>query len=284
MQSRFVRSFAEPDELTKAELLRSELVHLGGMTISRDVHEPGWRWSTHVRPLVGTEWCELRHMGFVLAGRLRVRLGDGTEFEVTRGDVINVPAGHDAWVAGDEPFEVIAWLGVRGWLGSLEVAPERVVTNLVMTDIIGSTPLAKQLGDRYWGELLEQHMSASREAIGHFRGELVDLTGDGLLARFDGALRAVHCALALRNSAITLDLPLRTAVHTGEVEVTEAGLRGVALHETARMLALAGQGEVVVSATVRALVSGSGLQLTDLGEQELRGLHGTYRLYRLDAG
>ncbi len=282
MGSRFARNFADPDEEANAPLLRSAIVHIGGTTVSLDVHQPGWRWSTHVKPLVGTEWCELRHVGYVLAGRLHVQLADGTEFEVAQGDVMNVPARHDAWVAGDEPLETIGWSGVRGWLGSLEVASERMVTNLVMTDIVGSTTLARQLGDRGWGELLEQYVGSARDEIAYYRGSLVELTGDGLLARFDGAVRAVHCAIALRETAAALDLPTRAAVHSGEVELAGAGLRGVALHETARMLALAGRGEIIVSATARALASASGLAFADHGEHELRGLPGAHRLYRLD--
>lgn len=254
------------------------------MTVSHDVHSPGWRWSVHVQPIVGTEWCQLRHVGFVLGGRLHVVLADGREFEAAAGDLMVVPAGHDAWVVGDEPFETIGWSGVRGWLGSLEAGLERVVTNLVMTDIVGSTALAKRLGDRSWGELLAQFTEGARETIAHYRGQLVELTGDGVLARFDGALRAVHCAVALRAAAAHLEIPIRAVVHTGEVEVADGNLRGVALHEAARMLGLAGGGEIVVSATARALASSPGLTFTDLGEHELRGLEGSYRLYRLDLG
>jgi class 3 adenylate cyclase len=254
------------------------------MTVSRDVHQPGWRWSQHVRHLVGTEWCQMRHLGYGLGGRLHVQLADGTEFELGKGDVMVIPGGHDAWVVGDEPFEGIFWSGVRGWLGSLEAGLERVVTTLVMTDIVGSTPLATRLGDRAWGELLEQLTAGARDAVAHYRGTLVELTGDGVLARFDGALRAVHCAIALRGAAAELDVPIRTAVHTGEVEVGDGGLRGVALHEIARMLGLAGAGEIVVSTTTTALTSAPGLEFRDRGEHELRGLPGRYRLYDLVVG
>jgi class 3 adenylate cyclase len=281
---RFARSFGTPDEIAEADLVRSEIVQLPGMSVSRDILQPGWRWSEHVKHLVGTDWCQMRHVGYVLGGRLRFQLADGTEFEVGPAEVMVIPAGHDSWVVGEEPFEVISWSGVRGWLGSLEVGLERVVTTLVMTDIVGSTGLAMERGDRAWGELLEQFTSGARDAVVHYHGSLVELTGDGILARFDGALRAVHCALALRAAAAELDIPIRTAVHTGEVEVADGGLRGVALHEIARMLGMAGAGDIVVSATTSALASGSGLQFTDRGERELRGLPGRYRLYDLHVG
>ena len=281
---RDVRNFASPDELAEAEKLRSYIIHVGGMTVSRDVHAPGWRWSSHIKPLVATEWCQQRHVGFVVAGLLHVLMADHSEFELGEGDLMVIPAGHDAWVVGDEEFEVISWAGVRGWLGSLEAGLERVVTTLVMTDIVGSTSLAERVGDRSWGELLAQYGDGARETIAHYRGQLVELTGDGVLARFDGALRAVHCAIALRAAAAQLDVPIRAVVHTGEVEVAEGNLRGLALHEAARMLAIAGAGEIVVSGTTRALVSAPGLVFTDRGEHELRGLQEKYRLYRLDDG
>ena len=282
MDRRFARRFDSPDELVEVEQLRSEIIHLAGMSVSHDVHQPGWRWSSDVKPIVGTEWCQMRHVGYVLGGRLQVALDDGHEFEVSKGDVMFIPAGHDAWVVGEEPFETVGWSGTRGWLGSLEAGLERVVTTLVMIDIVGSTPLAKRLGDRAWGELLEQFSAGARDAIAHYRGQLVELTGDGVLARFDGAVRAVYCAVALRSAAAELELPIRAAVHSGEVEVAEGNLRGVALHETARMLGLAGAGQIVVSATARALASAPELDFVDHGEHELRGLPGSYRLYRLD--
>lgn len=284
MERHYVRSFATPDELAEAEKLRSEVVHLAGTSVSHDVHSPGWRWSSHVKPLVGTDWCQLRHVGVCLGGRLHILLDDGYEFEVAKGDVMIIPASHDAWVVGDEPFDTIGWSGVRGWLGALEAGLERILTTLVMTDIVGSTSIARRLGDRTWGELLGQFTGSARDTITRYRGQLVELTGDGVLARFDGAVRAVRCAAAVRSEAAELDLPIRAVVHTGEVEVADGNLRGVALHEAARMLGLAGAGEILISATTRALASEPGLRFSDHGEHELRGLEGSYPLHRLDVG
>jgi class 3 adenylate cyclase len=284
VEQRYRRSFDSPDEIAEAERLRSEIIHLAGITVSHDVHQPGWRWSVHVKPIVETEWCQLRHVGYVTGGRLRVALEDGHEFEVAKGDVMVIPAGHDAWVVGDEPFETLGWSGTRGWLGSLEAGLERVVANLVMTDIVGSTPLARRLGDRAWGELLEEFAAGARDAIARYRGVLVEMTGDGVLARFDGAVRAVHCAVAMRSAAAELGVPIRAVVHSGEVEIAEQRLRGVALHEAARMLSLANAGEILLSATARALANSPGLAFADHGDHELRGLQGSYRLYRLDVG
>ncbi len=251
------------------------------MSVHRDVYQPGWRWSTDVKPIVGTSSCQFRHVGVALRGRCHVVLDDAYEFDVQAGDLVAIPPGHDAWVVGEEPYETIAWAGVRGWLAPLEAGLERVVVNLIMTDIVDSTGLARRLGDQAWGELLGQYVASARDVIAQYRGALVELTGDGVLARFDGALRAVHCAVALRAAAGDLQLPTRTVVRTGEVEVAEDKLRGVALHEAARMLALTGEGEILVSATTRALASEPGLRFDDHGEHRLRGLEGTYRLYRL---
>lgn len=282
MDRRYARNFGDPDELAELEKLRSEVIHLAGVTISHDVHEPGWRWSTHVKPIVGADWCQFRHLGYVLKGRMHVLLDDGHEYEVAQGDVMMIPAGHDAWIVGDHPFELLSWAGGRGWLGPLDAGLERVLTTLVMTDIVGSTSLATRLGDRAWGEVLASFTESARDTIARFRGTLVELTGDGVLVRFDGAVRAVKCAAALRSAAAELDLQIRAVVHTGEVEIAEGGLRGVALHESARMLSLAGPGEILVSGTTRALASDPAIAFGDRGSHELRGLEGTYELYALE--
>ncbi len=103
------KNLAEPDETRQFEKGRLELVRLDGDTIARFVLEPGWRWSEHVKPLVGTDWCQVEHYQLVECGRLHVKLDDGTEFEAGPGEVVHLTAGHDAWVVGDEPFVAIDW-------------------------------------------------------------------------------------------------------------------------------------------------------------------------------
>ena len=115
MDRQLTRSFEHADETAQAPLVRSEIVHLAGITVSRDVQEPGWRWSSHVKPIVQTEWCRFRHLEYAVRGRLHVQLEDGYEYEIVGGQVAVIPPGHDAWVVGDEPFESIAWSGVRGF-------------------------------------------------------------------------------------------------------------------------------------------------------------------------
>jgi class 3 adenylate cyclase len=276
---RFVRSFSEPDELIEIETVRTEMITLGGMTVSHDVLRPGWRWSTHIKPLVGTEWCQVRHIGVVLRGRIRYRLEDGTEFDAGPLDLMDIPPGHDAWVVGDEPLETIAWTGARGWLASLETLSERILATVLFTDIVDSTGTALRLGDRVWGDMLATHEARTREVLERFRGRVVKMTGDGVLATFDGAARALRCAVALRDGAADLGMQIRVAVHTGEVEVAGSDIRGVVVHEASRILGLAGPREILVSAATAGLAADSGVSLEDRGEHELRGLSGMRRVY-----
>jgi class 3 adenylate cyclase len=279
--SRYVRSFSEPDELIELETVSSAQVTIGGLTVSYDTQQPGWRWSTRVKPLVGTEWCELRHVGVVISGRQTILLRDGTEFTLEPLDVIDLPAGHDAWVVGDEPCVTVGWTGARGWLGPLESLNERVLVTVLFVDTVDSTGIATRIGDRAWGDLFAAYMSRAEDILPRFRGKLIKSTGDGLLATFDGAARALRCALALRDAAADLDLEIRAAVHTGEVEFAEDDVRGVAIHEAARIMELASGGEVLVSATTVTLAGDAGMPMEDRGEHELRGLRGKRRLYAI---
>lgn len=278
----FVRTFAEPDELIELETVRSAMINRGGIAVALDIHQPGWRWSTHIRPLVKTEWCEVRHVGVLLRGRMHIALNDGTEFEVGPMSLWDIPAGHDAWVVGEEPAETIAWTGVKEWLKPLDTLSERILATLVFTDLVGSTATAARLGRSAWGELLSSHERQARDIVARFRGRTVKTTGDGILATFDGAARAVRSAIALRDAAAGLGLEMRTAVHTGEVDVVDDDIRGIAIHEASRTLALAAPGQVLVSATTAALIGDAGFALGDLGEHELRGIDTPRRIYAIE--
>jgi class 3 adenylate cyclase len=275
----YVRSFANADDVIELETVRSEMITKGGMTVSHDIQQPGWRWSTHIRPLVGTEWCQVRHIGVVLHGRIRYLLEDGTEFEAGPLDLMDVPPGHDAWVVGDEPLETIAWTGARGWLAPLESLTERVLATVLFTDIVDSTGAALRLGDRAWADTLAAHEGRTRETLERFRGREVKMTGDGVLATFDGAARAVRCAVALRAGSHDLGLQIRVAVHTGEIEQAGSDIRGVAIHEASRILGVAGPDQILVSAVTAGLAADAGIRFEDLGEHELRGLIGPRRIY-----
>jgi len=157
--------------------------------------------------------------------------------------------------------------------------PDRVLTTVLFTDIVGSTEKAAELGDRRWRELLASHNELVRTQLSRLRGTLVDIAGDGVMATFDGPARAVLCANTIVASVASLGLELRAGVHTGEVELIGRGIGGIGVHIGARVAALAAPGEVLVSSTVKDLVAGSGLTFEDRGNYQLKGVPGDWRLY-----
>src|SRR5262249_17285781 len=201
----------------------------GDITVYREVDQPGWRWSTHHRDLVGTEWCEARHVGVVISGRFGVLLRDGTTGEIGPDDVFEIPPGHDAWTIGDEPALVIEWTGFRAWSPPEHGASERVLTTLLFTDLVGSAETLVRLGDK---------AGAGIELEG-FRGHEVETTGDGLLATFQGPAAALGCAAAIRWIAAREGLRVRAGLHVGEVEQVGNRVRGAAVNEAARIMAAA---------------------------------------------
>lgn len=275
------RSFDEADEVIVLPGLRSDVVSVGALGVARTVHQPGWRWSDDVRPSVGTAWCETRHVGYCLRGRAGVELEDGSSFEIGAGDVFDIPPRHDGWVVGDEPYETIEWLGARSWLAQHSTLHERVLATLVFTDIVASTAAAHRLGESAWGDLLASYENGMRDVIGTYRGRIVKFTGDGLLAVFDGTSRALRGAVAMRTAADDLGLATRTAVHTGEIELAGDDVHGLVVHETARMLGVASEGEILVSSATRALAEGAGMTFEDRGVYDLRDLTGLRNLFAL---
>ncbi|MGZ5297685.1 MAG: adenylate/guanylate cyclase domain-containing protein, partial [Actinomycetota bacterium] len=147
--------------------------------------------------------------------------------------------------------------------------------------IVGSTDRAAASGDREWKELVEQHHMRTRALLGRFRGQEVDTAGDGFFATFDGPGRAVHCAQAIIRSVAPLGIQVRAGIHTGEVETINEKAGGIAVMIGARVGALAGPSEIFVSQTVRDLTAGSGLSFEDVGERELKGVPGIWRLSRV---
>jgi DNA-binding NarL/FixJ family response regulator len=156
---------------------------------------------------------------------------------------------------------------------------ERVLATILFTDIVGSTELAVRLGDDRWRHLLERHHEVVRTELIRFRGREVDTAGDGFLSEFDQPARAVRCALAIVRSVRQLDLEIRAGIHTGEIERVGDQLRGIAVHIGSRIAALAGAGQVLVSSTVRDLVTGSMITFADAGARTLKGVPGEWRLF-----
>jgi pimeloyl-ACP methyl ester carboxylesterase/class 3 adenylate cyclase len=157
--------------------------------------------------------------------------------------------------------------------------PERVLATVMFTDIVGSTERAAELGDARWRELLSAHQAAVRRELMRFRGVEVKTLGDGCLATFDGPARAIRCGRGIAEAARSLGLGVRVGLHSGEVELMEDDLGGIAVHIAARVGALASEGEVLVSSTVKDLVAGSGIRFVDRGSEHLKGIADEWRLF-----
>jgi len=273
------KSLQTPDEMIQFPRVTTALVELGDVTVGRISLQPGWRWSNDVRPHVGTDWCMARHVGVVISGRFGVTLRDGTTIEYGPDDVFEIPPEHDGYTIGDEPCVQIEWSGLRTFAGYRPRNAGRLLVTLLFTDVVDSTAIAQRLGDSTWRDLLSAHFEAARDAFDHYGGREIKTTGDGVMATFDGPGNAIHCAVALSRGAAAQDLHIRAGVHVGEVELVGADVRGVAVHEAARIMAIAAPDEVLVSETTRALALASGFEFEDRGAHELKGLPGQWRLY-----
>jgi class 3 adenylate cyclase/esterase/lipase len=160
-----------------------------------------------------------------------------------------------------------------------EHEPDRMLATVLITDICDSTARAAEMGDRGWRFLLERHDALFRQALERHRGREVKRTGDGFMATFDGPARAIRCAASIAEAMGSLGLQIRAGLHTGELEVMDGDLGGLAVHIASRVMGAAGPNEVLVSGTVKDLVVGSGIDFEDRGERELRGVPGEWRLY-----
>jgi class 3 adenylate cyclase/pimeloyl-ACP methyl ester carboxylesterase len=163
-----------------------------------------------------------------------------------------------------------------------QVEPDRVLATVLFTDIVGATAKAAELGDRAWRELLQHHHEAIRAQLDRFRGTEMDTAGDGFFAAFDGPARAIRCACAIADSVGGLGLDVRAGLHTGECELVDGKVAGIAVHTGARVAAHAGPGDILVSSTVKDLVAGSGIAFTERGVHELKGIPGEWRLYAVE--
>jgi len=277
------RRFTEPSDVRTMPRGRIDVVELDDTLVGRMTYEPGWRWSVDIQPIAGTDTCQYHHVGVTLSGRLRAQMPDGTELEIGPGDVFEIPPGHDAWVVGDEPWVSVDFEAMRTYGKQLDARDERILASIVFTDIVDSTRRAEKLGAARWRDLVGEHNRKAASAIDRFRGRLVKTTGDGVLAQFDGAERAVRGAAAIRDAAQSLGLAIRAGVHTGEVQTVAGDVRGIAVHTAARIMAEAGSDEILVSATVMDLLDGSAVKFEDAGSHELKGLHGIRQLYRVAA-
>jgi class 3 adenylate cyclase len=202
-----------------------------------------------------------------------------------------IPGARFAELAGSS---TLPWAGVDELVDEIEqfytgarpaYAGDRVLATILFTDIVGSTETARALGDAAWSRLVEQHHVAVRRELERFSGEEIDTAGDGFFAVFDGPARGIRCAVAIQHAVAALGIEIRAGVHTGEVERRGgAKPRGIAVNVAARVSGIAESGETLVTATVRDLVAGSGLEFTDRGEHELKGLGESRRVYLATLG
>jgi pimeloyl-ACP methyl ester carboxylesterase len=239
-----------------------------------------WSWTREidVRPLlpaIRVPTLVLRRQDEIAPRRASEHLAE----HIPDARLIEVPGiDHMPWIG--DTTSVVATIEefVTGARSSEAVADETVLTTILFTDIVRSTEQAAALGDRRWRQLLDEHDAASRSEVQRFRGRVVNTTGDGLLASFDGPARAIRCAKALHAAARPLGLEVRTGIHTGECEPRGDDLAGITVHIGARVASLADPGEVVVTRTVRDLVFGAGFEFEDRGPQELRGVPGAWQV------
>jgi class 3 adenylate cyclase len=266
------KSFEKPDRARALGAGRLDLVDLDETTVGRVTLPAGWRWSRDVQPTVGTPSCQIRHVSYAISGVLHVLMDDGTEIDIKPGEAHEIPPGHEAWVVGDRAFVAVEWASSGLYGQSTEELGDRLLATILFTDIVDSTAAVARVGDGAWRQLLLDHNARLRARLDQFRGREVTTTGDGILAVFDAPVRAVRCAAEMGPAVADLGIRIRAGVHTGEIELVAGNPRGVAVHAAARIAALAGPGEVLVSATTRDLLEGADLAFEDRGMHELKGL------------
>ena len=243
------------------------LAHYGLTTAAGTFCTPGLQ--------VGVIEQTVSFLGKVLPGCELVARGQvvhRSDFVVAK---VQVTDEHGNEIALGHQTGLIAERGVS----SRPQEPERVLATVMFTDLVGSTQRAEQLGDERWRQLLQEHNDVVRRQLQIFKGREVKTVGDGFVVTFESPARAIQCARAVRDGVKQLGLDMRTGIHTGECEVLGADIAGIAVHLASRVLSVAGPGEILVSSTVRELVTGSGLGFTDHGRHVLKGIEGEWQLF-----
>lgn len=278
MGGKRLKNLGDPDERITFPNFDEAIVDVGEVSVGHVVQQPGFRWSTDVKPIVGGDWCQARHVGVLISGRLGIELADGAAFEIGPMDAYDIPPGHDGFVVGHEPAVAIEWTGLRSIAGPRSVGG-RVLVTILLTDIVESTEAAQRLGDVRWNDQLKAHYLGVRNQLERYRGREVKATGDGVLATFDSPVAALQCAAAVRAEAAEHGIEIRAGVHVGEVDMSGEDVHGLAVHEAARVMAKAGPGEVLASEVAKALATAGGMRFEDRGTHQLKGLAGERRLY-----
>jgi class 3 adenylate cyclase/pimeloyl-ACP methyl ester carboxylesterase len=248
---------------------------LARMNLAIDIRDvlPAIRVPTLVLHNTGDPWVDVgngRYLGDHIPGATYV------EFP-TEGHIPSTGTS-GPYVDEIERFLLRAW-DAGAWE---ESEPDRVLATVLFTDIVGSSERAAALGDREWRKTLEQHHELVRRQLVRFRGREVDTAGDGFFASFDGPARAIRCACAISEAVGELGIDVRAGLHTGECEVVDGKVAGIAVHTGARVASQAQPGEVLVSSTVKDLVAGSEIQFADRGVAALKGIPGEWRLFAVE--
>jgi class 3 adenylate cyclase len=275
----------QPDEVRPYPSGRTEIFELDDFVVGRMVMEPGWRWTHDVRPIAGTDRCMYHHLGYCVSGQLHIELQDGTTGVISKGEMFELPPGHEAWVdEGGEPWIAIDFRGARSYARPLSAGADRILATVLFTDIVDSTEQLRRMGDTAWRDVLGQHNELVKFELDRYRGRLIKQTGDGAVALFDGAARAVDCAAAITARVSTIGLQIRAGLHTGDVELVPEDVRGVAVHLASRIMDEAAPGEVLVSGVTRELLAGSHLTFESRGLHRLKGIDGERELFALHSG
>jgi class 3 adenylate cyclase/pimeloyl-ACP methyl ester carboxylesterase len=237
-----------------------------------------------VRPILPT--IRIPTLVMHRTGDLQVPIAAGRALarQIPDAKFIEYPGEDHVFWSGD----VEAFLGdieefVTGSRDRSSVEVERILATVLFTDIVDSTRSAAAMGDHAWRRLLDNHDAIARQTVEKFRGHLIKTTGDGILATFDGPGRAVRCALAFSTAAGQIGLPLRAGLHTGEIELRDRDVGGIAIHAAARVMAQAKASEVLVSRVVTDLVAGAGLKFAERGSHDLKGIPGKWDLFAAQA-
>ncbi len=276
------KSFSTPDEVRSFPSGRVEIILLDELGIGRFMLQPGWRWSKDVAPTVHTRSCQNRHVGYAMSGTLQVTMDDGTQLVIRAGHGYEIPPGHEVLVIGDEPWESVEFASAH----TFGVAPEqsrraRARDRALQRHRGLDRRCSSDSATTHGRASLREHNERIRAAIDRFRGREIASTGDGFLALFDGAAKAVRAGALMDPAVADLGIRVRVGLHTTEVEIVGGQPRGVGVHAAARVAALAGPGEVLVSGTTHDLLDGSGFSLEPRGEHELKGLSGARAVYAL---
>ena len=255
---------------------------MGPLVVGRAQLEPGWRWSVDLGPIVGTESCMVHHLQVLLSGRLGVRMDDGEEATFGPLDTFEILPGHDTWVVGDQPVDILDISGNVEDFG-LPSTTSRAVATLLMTDIVDSTSNLARVGDKAWRQTLADHDRLVRSELRRAQGREIATTGDGFLAEFSSAASALGCALRVRDAVRALGIEARLGVHTGEIERAGDDVRGLTVHTTARVTSAAGASEVLTTVITRLLCAGGSFEFESRGEHSLKGLPAPIELYAVAA-